>query len=140
MTFNGYDYSFDHFVHPQVGPFGANTIYNHTNPIYSQPWSSGGMDGSLLFQKIGGACTKLITNRNGGGQPPLYYDCTLVRQDGKGAYSNNTMCHTVPLSPNSNDGVQPKNSVINEAWSGLAQLEQRHRYDSQHGCLPRRCS
>ncbi|CBQ72947.1 probable Csh5-chitin synthase 5 [Sporisorium reilianum SRZ2] len=112
MTFNGYDYSFDRFVHPQVGPFGANTIYNRTNPIYSEPWSSGGQDGSLLFQKIGASCTGLISNRNGGGQPERYFDCTLVRQDGKGAYANNTMCHTGAIVSSFNDGAQPRNSII----------------------------
>ncbi|TKY85684.1 hypothetical protein EX895_005224 [Sporisorium graminicola] len=112
MTFNGYDYSFDRFVHPQVTPFGANTIYNHTNPIYSEPWSSGGQDGSLLFQKVGASCTGLISNRNGGGQPDRYFDCTLIRQDGKGAYANNSMCHTGSIISSFNDGAQPKNSVI----------------------------
>ncbi|GAC94099.1 glycosyltransferase [Pseudozyma hubeiensis SY62] len=114
MTFNGYDYSFDGFVHPNTGPFGANTIYNHTNPIYSQPWSSGGQDGSLLFQKIGGACTGVISNRAGGGQPDRYFDCTLVRQDGKGGYSNNTvsMCHNGTIVDQFNDGAQPKNAVL----------------------------
>ena len=112
MTFNGYDYSFDRFVHPQVGPFGANTIYNHTNPIYSEPWSSGGQDGSLLFQKVGASCANLITNRNGGGQPERYFDCTLVRQDGRGAYANNTMCHTGSIVDSFNDGAQPRNSIL----------------------------
>ncbi|ETS64860.1 hypothetical protein PaG_00830 [Moesziomyces aphidis] len=114
MTFNGYDYSFDGFIHPQVGPFGADTIYNRTNPIYSEPWSSGGQDGSLLFQKIGAACSSLITNRAGGGQPERYFDCTLVRQDGKGGYANNTtpMCHTGSIVNQFNDGGVPANRVL----------------------------
>ncbi|KAJ1033061.1 hypothetical protein NDA16_000340 [Ustilago loliicola] len=114
MTFNGYDYSFDGFIHPQVGPFGANTIYNRTNPIYSEPWSSGGMDGSLLFQKIGAACTGIISNRAGGAQPERYFDCTLVRQDGRGGYANDTvpMCHTGSIVNQFNDGAQPTNRVL----------------------------
>ncbi|EPQ30423.1 uncharacterized protein PFL1_01949 [Pseudozyma flocculosa PF-1] len=93
MVFHGYDYDFDHFFHPQVGLFNATGIYNKTNPIYSEPWSSGGMDGSLLFQKVGGACTDLIKNRAGGGQPDNYFPCTLLRQNGKGAYNNAKQCH-----------------------------------------------
>jgi len=116
MTFNGYDYSFDGFVHPQVGPFGARTIYNHTNPIYSQPWSSGGQDGSLLFQKVGAACTGLISNRQGGGEPAQYFDCTLVQQNGLGGYANNTaagsMCHTGSIVNQFNDGGIPSNRIL----------------------------
>ncbi|KAJ1029203.1 hypothetical protein NDA18_002830 [Ustilago nuda] len=114
MTFNGYDYNFDGFFHPQVGPFGANTIYNRTNPIYSEPWSSGGQDGSLLFQKVGAACTNIISNRVGGGQPEQYFDCTLVSQDGRGGYANNTerMCHTGAIVDQFNNGAQPRNSVL----------------------------
>ena len=114
MTFNGYDYNFDGFFHPQVGPFGANTIYNRTNPIYSEPWSSGGQDGSLLFQKVGAACTNIISNHVGGGQPEQYFDCTLVRQDGRGGYANNTerMCHTGAIVDQFNNGAQPRNSVL----------------------------
>ncbi|SPC62340.1 probable chitin synthase 5 (csh5) [Ustilago sp. UG-2017b] len=114
MTFNGYDYNFDGFFHPQVGPFGANTIYNRTNPIYSEPWSSGGQDGSLLFQKVGAACTNIISNHVGGGQPEQYFDCTLVRQDGRGGYANNTerMCHTGAIVDQFNNGAQPRNPVL----------------------------
>ncbi|PWZ02348.1 putative Csh5-chitin synthase 5 [Testicularia cyperi] len=112
MTFNGYDYNFDGFIHPQVGPFGADTIYNRTNPIYSEPWSSGGQDGSLLFQNVGGSCASFITNANGT-QPARYFDCRLVRQDGKGGYSNNTMCHTgTALINQFNNGGIPSNSII----------------------------
>uniref|UniRef100_V5EKX4 chitin synthase n=2 Tax=Kalmanozyma brasiliensis (strain GHG001) TaxID=1365824 RepID=V5EKX4_KALBG len=114
MTFNGYDYSFDGFIHPQVDPFGRDTIYNRTNPIYSEPWSSGGQDGSLLFQKIGAACTGIISNRNGGGNPSRYFDCNLVRQDGRGGYANNTisMCHNGTIVDQFNDGAQPANSIL----------------------------
>ncbi|PWN52391.1 putative chitin synthase 5 [Violaceomyces palustris] len=112
MTIHGYDYNFDGFVHPQVGIFSANGIYNHTNPIYSEPWSSGGMDASLLFQKVGGKCTNLIKNRNGGGQPSRYFDCTLVRQDGKGAYSNITQCHPAAQVNQFQNGQNPTDASI----------------------------
>ncbi len=139
MTFNGYDYSFDGFIHPQVGPFGADTIYNRTNPIYSEPWSSGGQDGSLLFQKIGAACSSLITNRAGGGQPERYFDCTLVRQDGKGGYANNTapMCHTGSIVNQFQRRRRACQPCPPQAWPGLAQLEQRHRHHAQPRRLPR---
>ena len=112
MSFNGYDYSLDNFYHPQVGLFGPNGIYNRTQPVYSEPWSSGGQDGSLLFQQVGGACTTLITNRAGGGQPDNYFPCKLIKQDGTDGYSNQTMCHPANLRAQYNNGAVPSESTI----------------------------
>lgn len=94
MTFDGYDYDFDNFYHPQVAPFDANGIYNHTNPIYSEPWSSGGQDATLLFQKVGGLCTNIITSKTNAAID-TYYPCQLTKQDGTPGYAVKTpsMCH-----------------------------------------------
>ncbi|CAD6886141.1 unnamed protein product [Tilletia controversa] len=107
MVFHGYDWSFDRFFHPQVGPFAADGINNHSNPIYSEPWSAGAKDGSLLFQQVDGKCLGLITakpNTNGtlttAGGPSQYFKCSIIGTDGKPTYTDAAQCHSKRVSTN----------------------------------------
>lgn len=92
MIFHGYDFDFNTFYHPRVGPFAANGPWNHTNPVYSEPFSSGRKDGSLIMQRGGGECAGLIKNRDGS-DATQFYPCRLLNQDGSTSYTNATMCH-----------------------------------------------
>ncbi|KAK0519634.1 Chitin synthase, class 3 [Tilletia horrida] len=108
MVFHGYDWSFDKFFHKQVGPpFTANSIYNRTNPIYSEPWSGGGKDGSLLFQQVDGKCLGLITAKPGAnvgitpaGGPAQYFKCSIIGSNGKPTYTNASQCHSQAVTTN----------------------------------------
>ncbi|PWN92740.1 hypothetical protein FA10DRAFT_224898 [Acaromyces ingoldii] len=100
-VFHGYDYNFNSFFHPtNVGPFGANTPYNHTNPAYSDPWLTGSKDASMLFQKVGDKCTNFLNNTSGGGQPTRYFTCTVYQQNGNVYRTNNTWCHDTTVTAN----------------------------------------
>lgn len=102
----GIEVDMNDFFHPQVGPFGADTMFNHTNPAYSDPWLTGGKDISLLFQKVDGRCAGLITAKSSdtalGGTSPMggpanYFPCSIIPQNAsRASYSgtNSTqMCH-----------------------------------------------
>jgi len=107
MVFDGYDWSFDKFFHAQVGPFSADGIYNHSNPIYSEPWSGGGKDGSLLFQKVDGKCSNIITAKPNArvditpaGGPARYFQCSIVGTNGQPTYTNASQCHASSVVDN----------------------------------------
>lgn len=128
MIFHGYDYNMNNFIHPIVEPeFGANTIYNHTNPLYSEPWSSGGQDGSLIMQKTGGACFNMITLKAGStaskaadGGPLNYFPCQLISQNGTTTYKNNSMCHPESVRNNFNNNYKRTGQVY-YSWSNLTE-------------------
>lgn len=98
MIFHGYDFDFNTFFHPQVTPFNANGPMNHTNPVYSEPYSSAQQDGSLIMQRSGGACSGLITNRGSNTDATQFYPCSLLTQSGRAAYTNSTMCHDTSVA------------------------------------------
>ncbi|UZJ55427.1 hypothetical protein CBS101457_004747 [Exobasidium rhododendri] len=99
-VFHGYSYNFNTFFHPNVGPFGLNTEYNHTNPAYSQPWLTGSKDASNLFQVVGGECSALLTNSVGGGQPTAYFPCQLYTETGATSTVNSSWCHNTSVTNN----------------------------------------
>ncbi|KAK0549778.1 Chitin synthase, class 3 [Tilletia horrida] len=107
MVFYGYDWSFDKFFHPQVPPFQLPGLYNHSNPVYSQPWSAGGKDGSLLFQQVDGKCLGIITAKQSSkgtltpaGGPSQYFSCSIIDASGKAFYTNATQCHSQSVTNN----------------------------------------
>lgn len=92
-VFYGYEYDFNKFFHPNVGPFGAKTPYNHTNPAYSEPWLTGGKDASNLFPTVGGKCTPYLKNYDGS-QPARYFPCNVYDMTGAPTANNGSWCHT----------------------------------------------
>ncbi|KAE8271834.1 hypothetical protein A4X09_0g490 [Tilletia walkeri] len=107
MVVHGYDWSFDRFFHAQVGPFGPNTINNRSNPVYSEPWSAGGKDTSLLFQQVDGKCLNIITAKpdtkgtlTAAGGPAQYFKCSILGTNGKPTYTDTNQCHTQAVTSN----------------------------------------
>ncbi|PWN24159.1 hypothetical protein BCV69DRAFT_240309, partial [Microstroma glucosiphilum] len=94
MVFYGYDYDLNNFYHPQVGSFAAGTEWQQLNPVYSEPFSSGKQDGSLIAQRTGGACTGLILNSGDKSEATQYFPCQMTYLNGTRAYRNATMCHS----------------------------------------------
>ena len=108
--FNGIDYDMNKFFHPQVAgsPFAADGVNNHSNPAYSEPWLTGGKDASLLFQRVDGACSGLITLKDGtagagvdrtaAGGPAQYFPCRIIYQNNATVFYPGTtttqMCHS----------------------------------------------
>ncbi|CAO1625284.1 unnamed protein product [Sympodiomycopsis kandeliae] len=97
MTFHGYDFDFNTFFHPQVGPFNAGGPWARLNPVYSEPFSSGRLDGSMIMQRGGGECAGLIKNKDGT-DAQHFYPCILVTQNGTQTYQNSTMCHDTTVA------------------------------------------
>ncbi|KDN45587.1 glycosyltransferase family 2 protein [Tilletiaria anomala UBC 951] len=104
-TLYGYDYDFNRFYHPQTGIFNASGPANHTAIAYSEPWLTGGRDASLLFQRVDGACSKVITLKAGStaaksaaGGPANYFPCYIINGNSSTTfYKGNTpteMCHS----------------------------------------------
>lgn len=101
---HGIEADMNDFFHPQVGPFAADTMFNHTNPAYSDPWLSGGRDISLLFQKVDGKCSNLVTlkpesaaQKSSAGGPANYFPCIILNQNSSRVWYTGTsrtdMCH-----------------------------------------------
>ncbi|CAO1634466.1 unnamed protein product [Parajaminaea phylloscopi] len=117
MIFHGYDFDFNRFYHPQVGPFVANGPMNHTNPVYSEPYSSGRMDGSLIMQRTGGECAGLIKNRDGTDATQIY-PCRLLTQTGAAGYTNQTMCHADAIAEKmlGKQSINPRRGPVFYTW------------------------
>ncbi len=103
--FNGQNYDMNRFYHPQVGPFVANGPFNRSSPTYSDPWLTGGKDGSLLFQRVDGACLGQIRARpnsnvalTAAGGPQQYFPCYIINQNDSSIFYRGTsadqMCHS----------------------------------------------
>ncbi|CEH16098.1 glycosyltransferase family 2 protein [Ceraceosorus bombacis] len=88
---HGWAYDFNEFFHPQVGPFAADTPYNHSNPAYSEPWSTGARDASNLFQVPSERCRAYV-NVNGA-QPDTYFPAGTYKQDGSVGSTNASWIH-----------------------------------------------
>ena len=56
VTINGFDYNFENFRHPAVGPFNGSQ-----NPVLDPSWNLAGNDASFLFQNVNHNCLGLIT-------------------------------------------------------------------------------
>lgn len=97
-VFYGYTYTLDSFFHPNVGPFGENTPYNHSNPAYSEPWFTSSKDATQLFPVVGGKCTDFLKTVGSDAQPTQYFPCQLYDQNGTAQKPNNTWCHDAGIS------------------------------------------
>ncbi|MCO5565642.1 hypothetical protein L7F22_019316 [Adiantum nelumboides] len=119
----GYQYSFGDFFHPQVGIFGKNTLYNHTNPAYSQPWLTGGKDISNIFPKTSPRCANYLKNADGSA-PTSYFPCNVYLQSGQVATTNTSWCHNANVVNSFvNDPRQTTAKVAGQISYNWSQIE-----------------
>ncbi|KAK2462847.1 hypothetical protein APHAL10511_005045 [Amanita phalloides] len=118
VVIHGYDYDFNTFKHPAVGPFNGSS-----NPLTSGDYNVAGNDISFMFQNVNQNCLGLITRANnssitGSGEDlDWYFPCNVIPQTGNNGpnmtgYDSSTFCHLQSQARTMLAGIHPQGQVF----------------------------